>query len=110
MPSGILRTFQEDLHGLWKIPRLFWAEAPFSALSQGKGPGDTPFPGDPQGGSGFLASLPLGPGFPLLAGHSSEFGGAVWGRGSMASSSPGTTCFKNTAPHPHSPPPLAFSS
>lgn len=36
MPSGILRTFQEDLHGLWKIPRLFWAEAPFSALSQGK--------------------------------------------------------------------------
>lgn len=37
MASGIFRTFQEDSHGLWKIPRLFWAEAPFSALSQGKG-------------------------------------------------------------------------
>lgn len=62
MPGGTLITFQEGLCGLWKIPRLFWDEAPFSALSQGKGPGDPPFPGDRQGGSGFLASPPLGPG------------------------------------------------
>lgn len=108
MPGGTLITFQEGLRGLWKIPRLFWDEAPFSALSQGKGPGDPPFPGDRQGGSGFLASPPLGPRSPLLAGHSSEPRGADWLRGIMASCSSETTCFKNTALYAHSPPLLAF--
>lgn len=72
MPSGILRTFQEDLHGLWKIPRLFWAEAPSPPFPRVKALVTHLSLGTHRVGMAcWLPYLYLGPGFPVLAGYSS---------------------------------------
>lgn len=110
VPGGTLRIFQEDLYGLWKIPRLFWAKTPSPPFPSIKALLTRPsFPGDRQCGSGFLSSSPLGPGFPSLVEHSLEPAGADWGRGKHGQLLTGDHCCKNTPTYPHYLSLLAFS-
>lgn len=63
------------MQGLWKIPTLFWVEAPFSTLSGDEGPVDTPLPEGSKGGSDFLAPSPPDLGSPSPgSGHCLEPG------------------------------------